>query len=106
MWTDPASTAAASPHALWRLFEDIARWTNWDAGARLRRVAPPVEGGGTGFRVSHALQPLASGGTRVAYAIRVDGPDAATLGPLVTTDLAEVLAALKALAAHSGMGVS
>ena len=53
---------------------------------------------GTRFLVSHELQPLPSGGMRVTWSIRVEGPDAATLGPLVTADLPEVLAALKALA--------
>jgi hypothetical protein len=41
MWTDTASIAAtASAHALWCLFEDVARWTNWGAGANPRRDPP------------------------------------------------------------------
>jgi hypothetical protein len=60
----------------------------------------------TRFLVSHELQALPSGGTRVVYAIRVEGPEAATLGPLVTADFPEVLAALKALAERDGAEVS
>ena len=134
MWTATASIATtASPQALWRLFEDVAGWTNWNAGiarialhgpfaagstfamqppgmdaftSTLRDVRPDVGFvdetllDGTRFLVSHELQPLAAGGTRVTYAIKVEGPDAETLGPLVTADFPEVLAALKALAEH------
>jgi hypothetical protein len=61
---------------------------------------------GTRFLVSHELQPLPSGGTRVTYSIQVEGPQAATLGPLVTVDFPEVLTALKALAEHDADGGS
>ena len=60
----------------------------------------------TRFLVSHELQALASGGTRVVYAVRVEGPEAATLGRLVTADFPEVLAALKALAEQAPAGVA
>ena len=52
------------------------------------------------FEASHTLRPHPSGGTRVTYSIRVQGPDAATLGPVVTADLGELLAAIRALAAR------
>jgi hypothetical protein len=52
----------------------------------------------TRFLVSHELHALPSGGTRITYTVRVDGPEAATLGPLVTADFPELLAALNALA--------
>ena len=55
----------------------------------------------TRFLVSHELQALPCGGTRIVYAIRVEGPEAATLGPLVTADFAELLAALQALAGQA-----
>jgi uncharacterized protein YndB with AHSA1/START domain len=140
MWTETTSiVTTASPQALWRLFEDVAGWTRWNAGierialngpfatgstfvmqppgmqaftSTLREVRP---GAGfvdetvledTRFLVSHELQALPSGGTRVVYAIRVEGPEAATLGPLVTADFPEVLAALKALAERDGAEVS
>ena len=41
-----------------------------------------------------------------SHAIRVEGPEAATLGPLVTADFPEVLAALKALAEQDDAEVS
>ena len=140
MWTDTASIATtASPRALWRLFEDVAGWTRWNAGiARIALHGPFASGStfdmqppgmeaftsqlhdvrpnagfvdetvldGTRFLVSHELQPLPSGGTRVTYSIRVEGPEAAALGPLVTADFPEVLAALKALAELEPEGAS
>jgi hypothetical protein len=139
MWTSTASIATtASPQALWRLFEDVAGWTNWNAGiervalrgrfasgstfdmqapgmdaftSTLRDVRPGAGFvdetvlDGTRFLVSHELHPLPSGGTRVTYSIQVEGPDAATLGPLVSADFPEVLAALRALAEQAGVGV-
>lgn len=56
----------------------------------------------TRFLVSHELHALPAGGTRITYAVRVEGPEAATLGPLVTADFPELLAALRALAEPSG----
>ena len=132
MWTHSTSIATnATPEAVWRLFEDVAGWTDWNAGIERITLHGPFASGstfdmkapgmdafrstlrdvrphagfvdetvleGTRFLVSHELQRLASGGTRVTYAIKVEGPEAATLGPLVTADFPEVLAALKALA--------
>jgi len=140
MWTDTASiVTTASPQALWRLFEDVAGWTRWNAGIERIALNGPFATGSTfdmqppgmeafrstlrevktnagfvdetvledtRFLVSHELQPLPAGGTRVVYAIRVEGPEAATLGPLVTADFPEVLAALKALAERDGAEVS
>jgi len=132
MWTHSTSIATtATPEALWRLFEDVAGWTDWNAGIERVALNGPFAAGttfdmkapgmdefrstlrdvrpnagfvdetvleGTRFLVSHDLQRLPSGGTRVTYAITVEGPEAQTLGPLVTADFPEVLAALKALA--------
>ena len=132
MWTDTASIATSvPPQILWRLFEDVANWTNWNAGIERIALHGPFASGstfemqppgmaaftstlrdvrpgagftdetvldGTRFLVSHELQPLPGGGTRVTYAIQVDGPDAEMLGPMVTADFPDVLAALKALA--------
>jgi uncharacterized protein YndB with AHSA1/START domain len=132
MWTHSTSIATtASPQALWRLFEDVAGWTRWNAGIERIALRGPFASGSTfdmkapgmdeftstlrevrphegfvdetvledtRFLVSHELHPLPAGGTRVTYAIRVEGPEAAILGPLVTADFPEVLAALKAVA--------
>jgi carbon monoxide dehydrogenase subunit G len=49
-------------------------------------------------RVHHSLQPLPGGGTRITYRATVDGPAADALGPqigpAVTADFPEVMAAL------------
>lgn len=48
--------------------------------------------------VTHRLDPLASGRTRVTYAIEVQGPGASEIGPHIAADFPEVLSALGALA--------
>ena len=45
--------------------------------------------------VGHALVPLAAGGTKIVYTTTITGPGADELGPMVTSDFADVLAALK-----------
>ena len=56
-------------------------------------------------RVRHSLEPLAGGGTRITYRATVEGPQADSLGPqigpAVTADFPEVMAAL---AARAGAG--
>ncbi len=51
-------------------------------------------------RVSHRLQPLASGGLRVTHAVEIDGPaeHAQQLGPMITADFPTTMASLIALA--------
>lgn len=51
--------------------------------------------------VSHQLAPLPSGGTRIIYSTEISGPGAAEIGPMVTSDFPDVLAALKKLAEQS-----
>ncbi len=53
---------------------------------------------GTAIVVSHELQALPDGGTRITYRTRASGPAAAEIGPLASADFPAVLAALKALA--------
>ena len=50
--------------------------------------------GETCVRVSHTLQALSQGGTRVTYRTEVTGPDAANTGAAVSGDFDDVLAAL------------
>ncbi|GGC72394.1 SRPBCC family protein [Undibacterium terreum] len=52
--------------------------------------------------VHHKIIPLASGLTRVSYSTEITGPSATEFGPMVTSDFAEVLAALKKLAESRG----
>jgi hypothetical protein len=51
-------------------------------------------------RVRHSLEPLATGGTRITYRATVEGPASKTIGPeigpAVTADFPEVMAALAA----------
>ncbi len=53
---------------------------------------------GTRVLVSHRLLPLTGGGTRIVYGTKISGPAADEIGPYVTADFPEVLAALKRLA--------
>jgi hypothetical protein len=73
---------------------------------RLTRVEPlrefvdetPV--GDLTVRVSHRLEPLESGRLRVTYAAEIDGPadQAGQVGPAITADFPETMAALLAMA--------
>lgn len=56
---------------------------------------------GTRVVVSHRLVPLPSGSTRILYGTEITGPAAAEVGPMVTADFPDVLAALKRLAEQS-----
>ena len=53
-------------------------------------------------RVRHSLEPLATGGTRITYRATVEGPASNTMGPeigpAVTADFPDVMAALAARA--------
>lgn len=51
--------------------------------------------------VSHRLVPLPSGHTKIIYSTQITGPGAAEIGPMVTSDFPDVLAALKNLAEQS-----
>ncbi len=51
--------------------------------------------------VSHRLEPLPSGRTRIVYSTQITGPGAEEFGPMVTSDFPDVLAALRKLAEQS-----
>jgi uncharacterized protein YndB with AHSA1/START domain len=53
---------------------------------------------GTRVVVHHSIVPLPSGQNRIVYATEITGPRAEEYGTAVTSDFAEVLGALKALA--------
>jgi hypothetical protein len=61
-----------------------------------------IPGADVVVRVRHSLEPLAAGGTRITYRATVEGPAADTLGseigPAVSADFPEVMAALAARA--------
>jgi hypothetical protein len=48
--------------------------------------------------VSHELVPIEAGRTKIIYRTEITGPGAAEIGPMVTSDFPDVLAALKRLA--------
>jgi hypothetical protein len=50
------------------------------------------------LRFIHVLEPLAAGGTRVTHRVEIEGPGADEMGPMVTGDTPEAVAALIALA--------
>ncbi len=54
--------------------------------------------GETRVLVSHRLESLPSGRTKIVYSTQITGPDAGEIGPMVTADFPDVLAALKNLA--------
>jgi hypothetical protein len=51
-------------------------------------------------RVSHLLEPLASGRLRITYAAEIDGPEEQTqeIGPMITADFPDTIASLIRLA--------
>lgn len=57
-------------------------------------------------RVDHRLDALAGGGTRIVYAVEARGPGAAEVGPAVSLDFPQVLAALAAFAQSRATRVS
>jgi polyketide cyclase/dehydrase/lipid transport protein len=61
-----------------------------------------IPGGEVVVRVRHSLEPLAASGTRITYRASVEGPSADALGPeigpAVTADFPDVMAALAARA--------
>ena len=59
-----------------------------------------VPDAGVVVRVAHLLEPRAGGGTHITYRCTVEGPDevGAEVGPAVSSDFADVIAALAARA--------
>jgi hypothetical protein len=124
--TQYAVEAKATAKQIWKLFEDVPGWKEWNSGiAAIELKGPFAEGselsmtptGGPpmvsklvevkkeiGFtdvtqvdeitvRVAHRIEPLGKG-SRVVFAVEVDGPGAEEVGKMVSGDFPEVLAAL------------
>ena len=70
-----------------------------------RRYADQTDLGDVTLRFSHTLQPLAGGGTEVTHRLEITGPAtdqlAPQLGPAITEDFPEAMAALVARAAST-----
>lgn len=58
------------------------------------------------LRFLHDLEPLPGGGTRITHAVEIEGPAADAIGPNVTGDTPEAMAALVALAEASRVAVA
>lgn len=124
----------ASADAVWALWSDVSRWTEWDTGLTAIELTGPFEVGSTGtmtmpgrppidfrltevvpgtaftdetvlpgavLRFGHTATPLPDGRLRVTHRVEIDGPDAARLGPAVTSDLPEAVRTLTGLAEAS-----
>jgi len=72
-------------------------WVEGDRGFEDETEVPDV---GVLVRVSHLLESLEGGGTRITYRCSVEGPSdvGAEVGPAVSADFPDVIAALAALA--------
>jgi hypothetical protein len=66
----------------------------------LRCFTDEVPVGEITVRVSHVLEPLASGSLRLTYTAEIDGPaeQAQAIGPMITADFDETMRSLVALA--------
>jgi hypothetical protein len=112
MWTYTHSVVArASIEVVHSLFEDVARWPEWNAGTEWVRLDGPVAVGLDGFedetevpdagivvRVRHSIEPVDAATVRITYRATIDGPAAdavgPTIGPDITADFPDVLVAL------------
>jgi hypothetical protein len=116
----------AAPGRIWRLWADVAGWPRWNADIERIEIDGPFTAGSeiamndvrlrltdvreneqfvdeavlgpTTVRTLHRLDPLPGGRTRVTYRTEIDGPDGDELGPAITGDFPETLAALVARA--------
>jgi Polyketide cyclase / dehydrase and lipid transport len=74
----------------------------WVGEGRGFEDATEIPGSDVLVRVRHSLEPLATGGTRITYRATVEGPASNTMGPeigpAVTADFPDVMAALAARA--------
>ena len=61
-------------------------------------VTDQAEMGETLVRTEHLIEEAGAGRRRVTYRMRVEGPDADRLGPAISADFPETIAALLALA--------
>jgi Polyketide cyclase / dehydrase and lipid transport len=124
----------APTQAVWDLWRDVSRWTEWDSSLESVTLDGPFTAGssgtmvipgqppiaftltdvreGAGFtdetsipgallRFDHAVEALGEGRARVTHSVVIEGPEAQELGPVVTEDVPEAVAALVKLAEAS-----
>lgn len=128
MWnTEHSLETTVAPEAIWRRWQDVERWPEWNGdierisldgpfapGATIMmkprgqdtvelRIAEVVEDerfvdeaevAGTVVRTTHRIDRLGKGRVRIVYRLEADGPAAAQIGPAVSADFPETIAAL------------
>lgn len=128
MWnTEHSIETTVTREAIWRRWQDVERWPEWNGdierisldgpfapGATIRmkprgqdtvelRIAEVVEDerfvdeaevAGTVVRTTHRIDRVGEGRVRIVYRLEADGPAAAQIGPAVSADFPETLAAL------------
>jgi uncharacterized protein YndB with AHSA1/START domain len=132
MWTtEHAIETTAPPEAIWRVWADVPRWSEWNPDIERIEISGPFEADSTitmtprgqepiELRIAEAVEPalfvdeadlgevvvrtlhraerVDGGPTRVVYRMEITGPASDTLGPelgpQISADFPEVLAAL------------
>jgi uncharacterized protein YndB with AHSA1/START domain len=124
---------SAKAEAVWRLWADVERWPEWNAGVerielrgpfavgstilmtppdddtvelRITEAVKPelfvdeADGGDFVVRTTHRVEGVGDEGSRITYRMEITGPAAETvgpeIGPEISGDFPEVLAALAA----------
>jgi hypothetical protein len=128
---------SATAEAVWKLFQDVPGWKNWNAGIESIELEGPFASGSSFtmkppgqdpfrsmltevrenecfvdetevgplvIRVAHRIERLGPERTRITYAVDAQGAQAAEIGPAVSADFPEVLAALASLAERATQG--
>jgi Polyketide cyclase / dehydrase and lipid transport len=114
----------AAPERIWQTWADVPGWASWNPdieqvsiegpfavgseiamdAVRLRltdvreneRFVDEALVGESTVRTLHRLDRLGDGRVRVTYRTEISGPDGAELGPMITADFPETMAALVA----------
>lgn len=77
--------------------------TRVEPGRRFDDETPAM---GHVLRFIHVIEPLAEGGARVTHRVEIEGPAADEMGPNVTGDTPEAVAALVAMAERAAEGAA
>jgi hypothetical protein len=107
MWSyEHSADASATPETVWPYFEDVAGWPTWNEGIEHIVLEGPFAPGTTFLMTppggaDDQLHRLPTG-TRITYRMEITGEQADTIGPeigpAISGDFPQVIAALIALA--------
>jgi hypothetical protein len=104
---------SARAEAVWRLWADVEGWPEWNAGVERIELRGPFAVGSTilmtppgddpvELRITEADEPVEDERSRITYRMEIMGPAAESvgpeIGPAISGDFPEVLAALAARA--------